>query len=828
MTDDGGMTGPDDRWHISEEARPLVRRWVMSGAVLVVVGYLASITTRLLDNNTYAIGTEFVALAIGIVGLLLVLRGYIRAAGVLVLAVVWLEVHASILLTEPTGTGTFSALPVFPLLVVATGLFLGGGYAIGLALVSAVSVPAAFALAGRIFGTPDPLAVFPVHYAVVLDVTMVGSAVLVWQGIRSFQTIERAREAEERKYAQLVRHSPYGIALLDRAGRVLTLNPAAEAMLHVTEAEVRGRLFPEVVAELTDQPHTIATVLDAEESIQTELAFERGGTRRVVEVSGSRAPTSGGATGVQVVLRDVSVRREAEREAIALGRMLDRALSEVYVFDPESLRLRFVNLGARRNLGYDGDTLLGLTITDVAPSLTRTAVRRFTTDLSAAPEEAVAIQDFHRRKDGSHYPVETRLHLVTFGDDAAVGLFALDVSQRVAAEAAQARLQTQMQQAQRFDAIRQLAGGIAHEFNNLLMSIGGYAEMVGEFAADERVQGWAGRIRVAQQRGAALVRRLQGLARTDVAQPEVLALGDTLREFLPVLERTLGPSVHLSLSVEGHDVVTMDRSQLEQVVLHLTANARDAMPVGGAVDLCVLGPPDGGGGAEVVLEIRDRGAGMDEETLRRAFDPFFTGPGRGEGTGLSLTTVRSIVTQAGGQVELESVVDQGTVARVRLPGTDATVPHRRTTPEPVVLGDDAREGGAGILLVEDDQDARAVMVHALTRAGYEVRAVETAEDGLSWMTDRRGEVDLVLTDIALPGMDGFALGAALQEQFAPLRVLYMSGYLHEHAEGAPAGFDPARDLLVKPFSADRLVEAVRAALRQRVPRRSGPTRLAES
>ncbi|MDP2482551.1 MAG: response regulator, partial [Candidatus Palauibacterales bacterium] len=556
---------------------------------------------------------------------------------------------------------------------------------------------------------------------------------------------------------------------------------------------------------------------------QTEIVLPLAGARRLVEASGSRTFMSDGSAGVQVILRDISGRREMERHAIQLGRMLDQALSEVYVFDAETLHLRYVNLGARRNLGYDGAELDTLTITDVAPALTRGDVRRLLTDLSSQPDESLALAGQHRRKNGTLYPVEARLHLVSFAEESAVGLFAIDVSERAATEEEQERLRGRMQQAQRFEAIQQLAGGIAHEFNNLLMSLGGYAEMIAEFASEERVREWAGRIRVAQQRGATLIRQLQGLARTDIAQPTPLALGEALREFLPVLERTLGPTVRVVFESSGYDVVLIDRSQMEQTVLHLATNARDAMPGGGTIHLSLLGPsvavePDG----EVILEVRDSGRGMSEETVRRAFDPFFTGKPRGEGAGLGLTTVRSIVVQAGGHVELESTVGLGTVARVRLPVSREPAPPRRSTPEGVAV--ETIPGASGdILVVEDDADARAVVAHALTRAGYQVRAVGSAEEGLAWLTERQGDVDVVLTDIALPGMNGFAFGAEIRARFAPLRVLYMSGYAQEHIAGAPADFAPATDLLVKPFSMDKLLTTVRFSLDRATARRSsGP------
>jgi PAS domain S-box-containing protein len=791
-------------------ALPHVRRWVIAGASLVIVGYVASLTIRLAQRDVYWISTGFAALGSGIVGLFLAIRHRVRAAALCLIGVVWLQLHLSILLNA--GQRSFGGVPVFPPLVVATGLFFGEGAGIALAITTTVTVPAALLAGVHLYHLPSANLVLTLQQVAVLDVTMIGSAILVWQGLRALRDVEAARRSHERQLGLLVEHSPYGIARLDQVGRVESLNPAGEAVLGTTAADAHGRLFTEILGSTSGHAPPVLPLPEGDTPVQTEVTLQRPAGRRLVEVSASRTVGVEGDTGIQIMLRDVTGRREMERHAIQLGRMLDQAPSEVYVFDAETLRLRFANLGARRNLGYEAHELDKLTVTDVAPALTRPELRRLMSDLTTQPNEAVGLTGQHRRKDGSAYAVEARLHLLSFAEQPAVGLFALDVSERAALERTQGDLRARMQQAQRFETVQRLAGGIAHQFNNLLMSVGGYADMIKEFAKESRVRDWAERIRVGQQRGADLIRRLQGLARTDVAQPERLPLGATIRTMLPVLERTLGTTVHLELSTTGHDEVLIDRAQLEQVVLHLATNARDAMPAGATVTIAVAGPtvPDNGE-ADVILEVRDTGHGMTPETIQRAFDPFFTEHRHGTGTGLGLTAVRGIVTQAGGAVELESTPGTGTIARVRLPLVAAASPSDRNVAASTT---EISESGSGtVLLVEDDEDARAVVAHALTRAGYEVRAVATAEAALELLMGQPGDVDLVLTDVVLPGMTGFALGAEIATRFPFLRVLYMSGDLQKHMEDAPAGFAPTTDLLLKPFAADRLISSVRVALR---------------
>jgi hypothetical protein len=804
------MESPSQEPSFASVAFPHVRRWVVVGAGLIAAGYLVSITVRLLTANSTWIITEYAALAAAVTGLLFAIRGRVRLAAVFLTAVVWLEVHMSIFLDGGFvgGAGGGAALPVLPALVVGTGLFLGGWAAIGLAIATVISVPVVAAAGAAVLHAGGSAGGLDLYRVVILDLTMLASGFLVHQGVRSFRAVAQAGATHERKFALLHQHAPYGVVLLDEAGRIESLNPAAATLLGVGEADVRGRFLPTVLAPLTGQPEALIPLPDAASPLPAEVSLSHGQTRRLVEIAGSRTVLGNGSPGIQVLLRDVTGRREVERHAIELGRMLDRAPSEAYVFDADSLRLRFVNLGARRNLGYASGEIEALTITDVAPDLTRAEVRRLMTELSARPDETLPLAGRHRRKNGSTYPVDARLHLVAFAGESAVGLFALDITARVAAAAEHERLRTRMLDAQRFEVVRHIAGAIAHEFNNLLMSVGGYAEMIAQFAGEERVREWAGRIRGSQQRGAALIRRFQGLARADVARPEPVSLSEALGEFLPVLERTLGPAIRVRLTPADRDVVLIDRSQLEQVVLHLATNARDAMPAGGTVEVVVRGaaPEE----PDVVLEVRDSGTGMSAETLARAFDPFFTTKPGAAGTGLGLTAVHGIVTHAGGRVGLESAVGRGTVARLQLPAAPPGRRPRRVTTEGAPTAAPSAPGN--ILVVEDDRDTRDVVSLALAGAGHAVRAVGTAEEALAWLEERQGDVDLVLTDVALPAMNGFTLGAEVESRFAPTRVLYMSGHVRDHEAGAPPDFDPATMLLLKPFATDELLARVRAAL----------------
>jgi len=425
MTAPTGTAPAADR-QIESAAQPHLRRWVVAATGVVAAGYFASITVRMLTGNQDWIVTEYIAVAGALTGLVLALGNHLRAGGTVVVAVVWAELHSSMMLSA--GPLSVAGFPVFPVLILGTGLLLGGGAAIALALATTATAPLCVVIA-RQLGSSVTWPASGLHGYVVLGACMVAAAVIVDQGIKSFRETLWSRIAHEHKFASLAEHSPYGIVLLDEGGRVETLNPAAEALLGFTEAEAQGRRFPEVLGPDTSELEVVLPPDGAGPSLR-EVEIRRGSERQVVEVSGSRTITPAGTTGTQILLRDISARREMEQHTIQLGRMLDQALSEAYVFDAETLRLRYANMGARRNLGYEGRDLTALTITDIAPALTRAVVRDVMTDLTARPNEVIALTAHHRRKDGSVYPVEARLHLVSFAGGSAVGLFALNVSER--------------------------------------------------------------------------------------------------------------------------------------------------------------------------------------------------------------------------------------------------------------------------------------------------------------------------------------------------------------------------------------------------------------
>jgi len=345
------------------------------------------------------------------------------------------------------------------------------------------------------------------------------------------------------------------------------------------------------------------------------------------------------------------------------------------------------------------------------------------------------------------------------------------------------RLEEQLRQSQKMEAVGRLAGGVAHDFNNVLSVILTYAEMMlQDMKAGEPMRGDVEEIHKAGKRAADLTRQLLMFSRQQVLTSKVLDLNDVLASMNKMLQRILGADVELvSLPAKPLGRVRADPSSLEQVIMNLVVNARDAMPTGGQLTMetgnVVL---DAGyakehlgvkQGPHVMLAVSDTGSGMDKTTMARIFEPFFTTKEIGKGTGLGLSTVFGIVQQSGGSVWVYSEPGKGTTFKVYLPCVDAAVdPVRPTEPPPNSRGSET------ILLVEDDDQVRAAARGILERAGYQVFEARNAGEALLFSEQHSGEIHLLLTDVVMPGMSGPALAKRLAGARVDMRVLCMSGY----------------------------------------------------
>jgi PAS domain S-box-containing protein len=507
--------------------------------------------------------------------------------------------------------------------------------------------------------------------------------------------------------------------------------------------------------------------------------------------------------------------------------------------------IAMANARALGLFGYDAAELIGLPVEMLTPEKARAALTAEREAYFADPQSRPADAEFKLRglrRDGRSFPAEITVAGLPVGNGIGMLVTAAirDVSERLAMEAErerlraaaeQERVERRMQQSQRLESLGQLVGGVAHDFNNLLNIIQGYAD-----DAAEQIQltadAWLApdlpddieQVRVAAQQAIRLTRQLLTFARHEVTRPEVLDLNESVRGAGQLLRRTLGEHIELAITTEpGLWRVKADRGQLEQVLVNLAVNARDAMPDGGrlvidtantevdeayATSRAKLTP-----GRYARLRVSDSGTGMDRATAERVFEPFFSTKPKGRGTGLGLATVYGVVTGAGGSIEIYSEVGLGTTVSVLLPATDEDA---APAADPAVLGDDARGQGETILLVEDEDSLRKLTNRILTHAGYVVCAAASGADAVRVAGDPAQPIDLLLTDVVMPEMLGNEVAARVGAARPGLPALFMSGYAQAilDAHGVP---EPRYDIMEKPFTKAALLSRVRQAISRNHP-----------
>ncbi|MCA2217883.1 ATP-binding protein [Jidongwangia harbinensis] len=499
--------------------------------------------------------------------------------------------------------------------------------------------------------------------------------------------------------------------------------------------------------------------------------------------------------------------------------LLQAAPDAILVMDQG--RIMLMNDRAEEMFGWPRAELLGRHAEILLPDASR---EHYPEELEPAVTEAVAgrhgtVSTTAMRRDGSEFPVETSLAEAETRSGRVLIAVIRDVTERRNAESEQARLRQEAQNHRnhRLESLGQLAGGIAHDFNNMLGVIVNYASFIIEEASGDApdrqaIVADARQVLRAGERGTDLTHQLLAFARREVVRPEILDLNTVIADVEELLRRTLGEHITLVTRL-GTDLpsVTWDPGQIEQLLVHLALNARDAMPQGGQLvidtacyhlaDHHTLDPGD-----YVRLRVSDSGQGMPADVVERAFEPFFTTKASVENTGLGLATVYGIVTQAGGDVSITSEPGLGSTFTVLLPA-GAEPAAVEPAPEPV------RSGGHGetLLVVEDEAALREVAGRILSGAGYRVLTADGGVQALELAARHEGAIDLLVSDVVMPGMLGKELAERLVEVRPDTRVLFMSGYA-QPVLASQGTLDPGVVLLEKPFTSADLLGAVRRRL----------------
>ena len=545
--------------------------------------------------------------------------------------------------------------------------------------------------------------------------------------------------------------------------------------------------------------------------------------RRFFQLTVVRLRGSWFDTGLTVIaFQDETDRARAETQ---LAGLLEGAPDAMVVVN-ESGVIQLANRQAVALFGYPRDELLAQKIEILVPDSKRGLHPGHRAAYLAGPEVRPMGADLElvaRRKDGSEFPVDIALSPVDTDDGLLVVAAVRDISERRKGERERADLETQLRDAQRMESVGRLAGGIAHDFNNVLTIIRGHAELtLLDLPSDAPERADLEQITAAAGHGAALTNQLLAMSRRQVAQPVVLDLNEVVGQLAPMLRRLLGDDIELATALEPSlGLVRADPGQLEQVIINLSINARDAMPNGGQLtiettnvdfdDEYVRHHEGVVTGDHVQLAVTDSGLGMDAKILGQIFEPFFTTKEPGRGTGLGLATVYGIVKQAGGSVRVYSEPGRGSTFRVYLPRAEGAVAAERPAEGalPLVGGDES------ILVVEDDDRVRALLRAVLERYGYRVQEAEDGHRALE-LAASQPPFDLVVTDLMMPRMNGWELARIMAATNPGLRTLYVSGYA-ENAVVHQGILDPDVQFLAKPFSPDALVRKVRAILGDGAP-----------
>ena len=395
---------------------------------------------------------------------------------------------------------------------------------------------------------------------------------------------------------------------------------------------------------------------------------------------------------------------------------------------------------------------------------------------------------------------------------------ARDVTARMQTEQALRESEDQLRQAQKMEAVGQLAGGIAHDFNNLLMAIMSNAELAAlELPSGTTVTSHIEEIKSASRRARALTQQLLAFSRKQMLQPRVLDLNSVVRDAEQILRRLIGETIAMSVELEpALGQVRADPGQVAQVLMNLAVNARDAMPNGGHITIESTNRDIGAAearayrglreGRYVLLKVRDTGVGMDEDTKTRIFEPFFTTKPPGQGTGLGLSTAYGIVKQSGGYIAVDTGVGRGTTFTIMLPRV-FEIPEPAPSPAPAEVPNGGRSRGT-VLLVEDETAVREAAKRMLRKYGFSVIEAKNGRDAIELWGEQGRAVDVVLTDVVMPTMGGADLVRSLRETRPDLRVVFMSGYTQGTLEIAAVD-EPATRFLPKPFTADQLVGTLR-------------------
>jgi PAS domain S-box-containing protein len=637
--------------------------------------------------------------------------------------------------------------------------------------------------------------------------------------------VQEVLQKERETFFPILHKAPYGIALIDDDGRFIYINPAFTNITGYTLEDIfaargwfhRASPFSEYRREIISSLKRDVIQKGVDKIFN--VVCKNGETKEI-----EFKPTLLDDGRVVVILSDITERKRTEdalRESEEKYRTILENIEDGYFEVDIAGNLTFFNDSLCRMLGYSKDEMIGMN-------------NRKYTDQENAKKLYEAFNKVYRTgepikgfgwevvaKDGTKLFGEVSVSLIkdSKGQPAGFRGIARDITERKRAEEEKATLQEELRQSQKMEAIGGLAGGIAHDFNNLLTVISGNCQLsLLELKEKDSLKGNIEEIKAAADRAASLTRQLLAFSRRQVLNMKVLDLNTIIRDLEKMLRRMIGEDIELITSLaDDLGTVKTDPGWIEQVIMNLAVNARDAMPSGGKLVIetnnAELAEPYARShvaikpGRYVKLSVNDTGIGMAPEVKEHLFEPFFTTKKKGKGTGLGLSTVYGIVKQSGGDIWAHSKPGLGTTFNIYLPRMDDSLEGMRNK----VTREELLGGGETILVVEDEEDVRRLAVRILERQGYTVLEASCGNDALVLSKERKEPIHMVLTDVVMPGMNGRQLADQLIHLHPKMKVLYMSGYT-DNAVFHHGILEEGVNYIQKPFTIGGLMKKMREVL----------------
>jgi two-component system, cell cycle sensor histidine kinase and response regulator CckA len=691
-------------------------------------------------------------------------------------------------------------------------------------LLAPEKLPAARALAGETVDRAE-YAVRPVHQGVPFWLECgarplrgtagdIRGAVVIFRDITSRKNRELALESADQLREFIYEGNLTGILHTTVDGRILDCNDAIVRMFgYSSREEMQGIRAPQLYVDPAQRERLVHLVSVSPDVREFEIAFRRRDNSRGWALISTRlldprpGQVGGSLVSLVVDITDRKLWEDTLRQSQQRFTAFMRYLPGVAFIKDLNWKYVYYNDAAWPLFHKRSEDIIGKTYEEIWP---REDAALYRANDAAVIESGRPIEFMEpaTHPDGVHTWLTFKFPIMENGKPVLVGGIGIDITERRI-------LEDQLTQARKMEALGRLAGGIAHDFNNLLTVISGYGQLAIEGLAslsEPRLTGYLQEILNSAQRASGLTGQLLAFSRRQSVQPRVFDLCGLLSGVERLLLRMIGEHVDLTVRCGPEPcLIRADAHQIEQVLMNLAVNARDAMPLGGTLEIechLLLEPIERPGQLplNILLEVRDNGVGMDKAVKARMFEPFFTSKDQGKGTGLGLSTVYGVVAQAGGQIEVDSEPGQGSQFRLYFPSALA-----EPGETPPLAGGLSAGGLETVLLVEDEQSVRALAETILKKLGYNVLVADSGKTALEIFDARRDSIDIVLTDVIMPHMSGGDLAHKLRELNPRLKILFMSGYTDDMiaSHGVLAG---ETQLIQKPFTAEALGRKLRAVL----------------